>query len=265
MPWCFPCDRSFITENGYNQHLRTSAAHRYQDESSDGGYASSEQYSSSEELGWQCDICDRVFGSEHSRHQHYSSAAGHSYCVPCRRIFMNENNLRQHLHSKLHMGGSIECPFCSLSFTTASGVTIHLESGACTVSGLDRSKINRIVRQLDRNHVITKPMLTMSGYDRPDAVTRATERSWNGRHYECYLCAKQFGTLQGVNAHLASPVHEQKIYRCPKGSCGREYKALSGLVQHVESEICGVMRFAQVQKQARSGIQNMVGRMIGGY
>jgi hypothetical protein len=37
---------------------------------------------------------------------------------------------------------------------------------------------------------------------------------------------------------------------------------LSGLVQHVESESCGVMRFAQVQNQARNGIQNMVGRLI---
>jgi hypothetical protein len=47
-------------------------------------------------------------------------------------------------------------------------------------------------------------------------------------------------------------------------SCRKEYKVLSGLVQHVESESCGVMRFGAVQNQARSGIQNMVGRMITG-
>ena len=47
-------------------------------------------------------------------------------------------------------------------------------------------------------------------------------------------------------------------------SCRREYKLLSWLVQHVESESCGVMRFGMVQSQARCGIQNMVGRMITG-
>lgn len=59
-------------------------------------------------------------------------------------------------------------------------------------------------------------------------------------------------------------MHEQNIYRCPKGGCGREFRALSGLVQHVESESCGLMRFAQVQRQARNGVEKMVWRMIKG-
>ena len=159
------------------------------------------------------------------------------------------------------MGGSIDCPFCKRAFTTASGVVVHLESGTCT-SGLNRQKINAEIQRLDRNNVITRPMLTMPGYDRVETI--ATERSWNGYGYQCYLCRREFGQLNGLNSHLKSPAHEQKLYRCPKASCGREYKMLSGLVQHVESESCGVMRFAQVQTNARNGIQNMVGRMIQG-
>jgi hypothetical protein len=166
------------------------------------------------------------------------------------------------MHSRIHINDFIQCPFCKEGFPTASSVTIHLESGRCSTSGLNRNKINDIVRRLDRKNVITRPMLTMPSCD--ERVMIATERAWKGYFYECYLCSREFGTLQGLNAHIRSPVHEQNLYRCPKGSCGREYKLLSGLVQHVESESCGVMRFVQVQKQVRGGIRNMVGKMIAG-
>ena len=137
-----------------------------------------------------------------------------------------------------------------------------LESGRCTASGLNRHKINHMVHQLDRNNVITRPMITLPGYNNVENI--ATNRAWNGGAFECYLCTREFNTLNGLNCHIRSPVHEQNLYRCPKVGCGREYKLLSGLVQHVESESCGIMRFGMVQAQARNGIQNMVGRMITG-
>ncbi|KAK9490191.1 hypothetical protein V1508DRAFT_285004 [Lipomyces doorenjongii] len=151
-----------------------------------------------------------------------------SYCVSCEHIFINENSLMQHMRSKTHMGNSIQCPYCKRSFTTASGVTIHVESGTCS-SGINRTKINTLVRQLDRNNVITRPMLTMPGYDNVETI--ATELAWNGYGYQCYLCTKHFQTLHGLNNHLKSPVHQQNIYHCPKS----------------------------VQQQARSTIQNMMG------
>ncbi|KAK9365619.1 hypothetical protein V1509DRAFT_632564 [Lipomyces kononenkoae] len=243
MSYCHPCDRWFDTYHAYNQHVQNSDSHQ------GGG------------IEWECEVCDRTFTTERARLQHYSHAAGHPYCVSCDRIFRNDNNLTQHLHSKAHNGNSIQCPFCKRSFTTASGVTIHLESGTCT-SGLNRTKINAIVQQLDRNHVITRPMLTMPGYDNVEPI--ATELAWNGYGYQCYICTKAFQYLYALNNHLKSPVHQQDMYRCPKSSCGRTYKVLSGLVQHVESESCGIMRFMHVQQQARNGIQNMVGKMIAG-
>ena len=117
-----------------------------------------------------------------------------------------------------------------------------------------------MVQRFDRQNVITRPMLTMPGYDHVESF--ATDRAWNGYGFECYLCPKQFSSLRGLNQHIQSPAHEQPIYHCPKVSCGKNFKLLSGLVQHLESESCGLMRFTQIQQQAQGGIQNMVGRMI---
>jgi len=238
MAYCNYCDQHFATHNGYVQHVNTSAAHN--------------------EADWECSVCDRCFVSDHARTQHYINGP-HPYCNPCDRVFQNQNSYNAHMHSRIHMGNSIQCPFCKRPFTVASGVVIHLESGNCS-SGINRQKINEAVRNLDRNNVITRPMITMPGYD--NVQTIATERSFNGSYYECCLCPREFGTLQGLNAHMRSPVHEQAMYRCPKRSCGTNFRLLSSLVQHVESESCGAMQFGQVQQQARNGIHNMVGRMI---
>jgi len=75
----------------------------------------------------------------------------------------------------------------------------------------------------------------MPGYN-SDTPTMAIGRAWNGSGFECYLCHREFSSLNGLNCHIRSPVHEQALYKCPKASCGKNFKMLSGLVQHVESE-----------------------------
>lgn len=154
--------------------------------------------------------------------------------------------------------------YCKSSYPNriclSSSPQIHLESGSCSQSNLDRHKTNTMVQRLVRNNVITRPMIETPGYN--NVQTIATERSWNGRAYKCYLCPREFNSLRGLNQHISSPAHEQNIYRCPGRGCGRNYKLLSGLIQHVESESCGLMRFAQIQYQARNGVESFDGRMI---
>lgn len=133
------------------------------------------------------------------------------------------------MRSRKHMDNPIECPYCKRDFTTASGVVIHLESGNCS-SGINRRMINETISRLDRNNVITNRMITMPGYNAGETI--ATERSWNGQCYACYLCSKGFASLGALNNHMGSPVHEQAIYRCPKRSRGTTFKLLSALVMH---------------------------------
>ncbi|KAJ8058561.1 hypothetical protein OCU04_012739 [Sclerotinia nivalis] len=252
MVYCCPCNRYFNSERSYYQHVENSYAHRTD------GFSNHSYSSSDEQPEFECEGCDSWFWSSKAREDHHIFQHGDRYCGPCKRMFMNENNLMQHQHSKIHQGSAMECPFCPTHYPTASALTIHLESGSCT-SGMNRQTINAQIRRLDRNYIITTPQIE---FPSSSSTSIATGRSWNGCRYECGLCSCEFNTLQGLNGHLSSPVHEQKIYRCPGFRCAREFKSLSGLVQHIESESCGVMKFSNVQNTARGGINNMVGRMI---
>ncbi|KAJ5490362.1 Zinc finger C2H2 [Penicillium expansum] len=81
--------------------------------------------------------------------ENHMTAKGHykNYCQECRRSFMNENCLRQHLNSKTHRGTNIACPFCRTGFVTVSGVSHHLESGSCPqAKGLNRDRIHHIMK-----------------------------------------------------------------------------------------------------------------------
>ncbi|TGO48685.1 hypothetical protein BOTNAR_0464g00020 [Botryotinia narcissicola] len=231
MYYCDPCDRYFNSENSYNQHVENSSAH-HNFEPSDDGYSSSNA-----EPEFECSGCDSWFWSSVARENHHVSQHGHRYWIPN------------------------EMSSLSTQYPTVSALIVHLESGRCP-SGSNRERINAAIRCLDKNHVITTPLME---YSYPSFTNIATERSWNGFYYECSMCHRGFNTLQGLNGHLRSPVHDQRMYRCPGPSCGREFIVLSGLVQHVESESCGVMRFANVQKSASGGIDKMVRKMIGSW
>jgi len=41
----------------------------------------------------------------------------------------------------------------------------------------------------------------------------------------------------------------QALYHCPNRQCGKEFKALAAVINHLESETCGAMRFGTVQRR----------------
>ena len=118
---------------------------------------------------------------------------------------------------------------------------------------MTRDQLNRLVVRRDTPNYITIRERLIDGpldgrYEPPPPTdTWATERSWNGEAYECFLCGGTFETLARLNKHLQSPPHAQKIYRCPKSDCRTEFATLSGLYQHVEGGTCGVRVFRQVR------------------
>ena len=168
----------------------------------------------------------------------------------------------QHLNSSVHRPRDVACPFrgCGRAFVSRSALVLHLEEGACR-SGIDRSTINRYVRQYDTNNIITDPSrLLTSGSSSDNTKYYASGRSWNGYRYECYLCHNTYTSLTSLNQHLASPIHQDKIYICPASNCRARFTTLSALCQHIESEKCGVSKFKAVQNNM-DAIFHQMGRI----
>jgi hypothetical protein len=62
------------------------------------------------------------------------------------------------------------------------------------------------------------------------------------------MCHREFGSLQALNQHVNSPAHREKVYHCPGRTCSKDFTALASLFNHLESEVCGAVRFEAVQR-----------------
>ncbi|KAK2811853.1 hypothetical protein FQN50_001891 [Emmonsiellopsis sp. PD_5] len=233
---CETCGKKFHNQNAANQHMN-SVGH------------------------WApkipCETCSLKFKSQAAADQHMVREAHYlNYCKPCNKRFISQNNLKMHLNSKIHRGSTIPCPFCNANYTTASGLSHHLESGSCPrAPQLNRETIYRMARERDPNGFITNNLIGWR--DEENATYQATNRAFNGTYWECYICHKKFNTIGSLNAHLNSPTHKQKVYHCPnvKQKCGKQFVSLAALFSHLESEMCSFMRFENVQRQVGNVFQ----------
>ncbi|KAF1828624.1 hypothetical protein BDW02DRAFT_511913 [Decorospora gaudefroyi] len=233
---CQTCGKRFHTQNAVNQHM--------------------------DALGhWApkipCETCGRKFHTQDAVHQHMREQAHYkNYCKRCGLGFQNKNNLQMHLTSKVHRGTNVLCPFCKVGYTSASGLTHHFETGACPhAPKLNRDTILNMIRQRDPHGVITNKQIEW--HKEKDFKYSVTNRAFNGSYWECYICHDEFSTKPALNAHINSPVHKQKVYRCPNSTkeCGKQFVTLAGLFNHLESEACAFMRFEKVQQQVKCVLQ----------
>lgn len=145
----------------------------------------------------------------------------------------------------------------------------HLERGSCPgAPQLNRDQMYKFVRSRDTSGIISKKLIGWVG--EANVTCEASSRSWNGYGYECYLCAKQCSSLSGLNQHLNSAVHkytasmrrkaytghrfrlvtdQQELYHCPNLSCRANFKTFAAIINHLESESCGAVRFDRVQQR----------------
>ncbi|KAI5118107.1 hypothetical protein M0805_003461 [Coniferiporia weirii] len=273
--YCQRCDKHFNTDNGFInhsvskhyfcvEHRRTwdtaEGLRQHYIQSGDHYYCTicstllNDEYdflNHGEKYHYVCGSCVTIFASSNALINH--NDCEHYYCRECDRVFQTAANLASHKASSIHKPRNVNCPGrgCRKAFISVSALILHAESGTCP-SGVTRSTVDAFVARLDRQNVITNPARMITGpygHQTPPAEPEywATERSWNGYAYECFLCDSTFRTLWSLDAHLKSPRHRERIYRCPMAGCGQEYQVLSALSQHVERGSCGARRNTQVQ------------------
>lgn len=215
-----------------------------------------------------CETCSAKFHTEKAAGQHMQARGHYQYhCKACKKSFPNGNSLQmastltysirvsrffqsnhpKHLNSKIHRGANVPCPFCRTGFTSASGLSHHLETGSCNnAPSLNREKLLALVRKRDPHGVITNKQI--GWHDEQNITYEANHLSYNGGAWECYICHREFTTLNGLNMHLNSPRHKGKIYHCPnERGCAKQFVSLAGFFNHLESETCSFMRFDKVQ------------------
>ncbi|KIP12214.1 hypothetical protein PHLGIDRAFT_124365 [Phlebiopsis gigantea 11061_1 CR5-6] len=201
-----------------------------------------------------CQQCRRHFDHDEHLTEHYEY--DHRYCRDCNEI--HEHSLQEHDRQEHHYCVPCRSSFqrldCARAFVTNAHLIAHWESGACR-SGVTRHSIDRFAIQADGGGVITDAARLIA---HGDGATSGRPRTRGA--YECVLCHRAFRTLGALNAHLRSPAHAARIYKCPNvfDGCGVQCSTLSGLVQHVESECCGVQRF---RRQVDPLMDNFTGGM----
>ncbi|EMD65832.1 hypothetical protein COCSADRAFT_86158, partial [Bipolaris sorokiniana ND90Pr] len=126
-------------------------------------------------------------------------------CTVYERHFDSLNNLRH--HKLVHLEPSIECYGCTRSFTTYSGMIIHLESGTCT-SGIDTLDLNESAAMcyqwkkfLDEEYRDD----ILSCYDFEEEYFSAVYL------FRCPECDTTFSKLSGLFQHVSSGSCEQKL------------------------------------------------------
>ncbi|RDB28168.1 hypothetical protein Hypma_001532 [Hypsizygus marmoreus] len=239
--YCEECERLFVHSEALSEHRRNAPVHRSSD---------SNTTSSNDETPF-CASCNRWFVDLKSLYQHLANNSRHNWCFVCSRDFATETSLNQHMSSRVHNGYSFDCPLCSKSFKVPSSIAHHIESGGCDAK-ITRHQVKDAVHSIGiiPTISISRRLQSSSGGTRTITTYSATELAFNGSTYECYLCHKTFRKLTYLNAHLASPAHDEDEFKCP--GCKGKFKLISALVQHIESEACGMAKFKQVEDYATS-------------
>lgn len=112
---------------------------------------------------------------------------------------------------------------------------------------MHRNKLYRYIKNRDHRSLITNKELAWHGEKTYTINPTAAWNPWS-KAFECYLCYKLHMTLTGLKKHLESSRHQQSLYHCVKRSCGKEFKTLAALINHLQSESCKIMGLQQVQK-----------------
>jgi len=249
--YCRAHDKTFNSEYSLQSHYRQSIDHHFCRKCECDFHGEDELWKHTEEDHHACRQCHELFDHYDELKEH--DLDEHTYCTDCKRPFQNETNLFHHLSTKHQQSATVRCPdrACNRAFFSHRALMRHLKSGTCP-SRMAGMHLNHVILGADPDDYITDPERMLSSARRryetpPPAESWATERSWNGEAYECFLCRATFDTLARLNRHLQSPRHDEHTYWCPKPDCHAEFAMLRGLCQHVEGGSCGVRTFRRAR------------------
>ncbi|KAH7187779.1 hypothetical protein DER44DRAFT_680191 [Fusarium oxysporum] len=187
------------------------------------------------QLGFRCIRCNKGFRSASAREQHIRDSADHYICHICPEPFDYEtqNELNDHLETEHHI-----CTYCDRPpFRTSKQLDQHDvdKHNMCivcrkyyrTIQNLKMHKITHAEKNIecagcDRLFVTESAMLLHLEAGTCDSIADRYYVTLLGR--QCYRTYEYQSVTPGYD------------FRCP--TCESDFHLMSGLVQHVESDIC---------------------------
>uniref|UniRef100_G1P7W0 Zinc finger protein 275 n=1 Tax=Myotis lucifugus TaxID=59463 RepID=G1P7W0_MYOLU len=198
----------------------------------------------SEEKGWECGDCGKVFRgvSEFNEHRKSHVAVeprpGPSQALDdamekreqmeeaCSRDFPDRQELLK--HQRMHTGHlPFDCDDCGKSFRGVNGLAEHqrIHSGAKPYGCAHCGKLFRRSSELTHRRIHTgeKP------YGGPSDLIKHRRIHSGLKPYECDKCGKAFRRSSGLSRHRRT---HSGAKRCECSECGRVFKRRSSLQKH---------------------------------
>ncbi|KAK8028689.1 hypothetical protein PG991_005745 [Apiospora marii] len=229
---CNTCEMFFSSKREVEEHMTSEGHWDYtdEDESTYGDDAVDSSYDGDDTDSYACDLCHGSFATEEECIKH--EAFAHRWCYDCVKYFPTVSD------AWVHRARLIKCAFCNRHFASATTLCAHLERNGCrNRSNITDKQIYELVCSKVPDCMHSKNPIKWN-----EITYEANALAWNGSAYECCLCRKRFSTLPMLNGHLRSPVHQDSLYHCPKKHCFRGFMYISSVMNHLESESCGLMR-----------------------
>ncbi|KAI1821698.1 hypothetical protein F4861DRAFT_444798 [Xylaria intraflava] len=212
----FECDRcARCFDNGFERLKHMAAVNHFQ---------------------WECAMCGETWDTEKLMTAHEQIT--HNYCGQCKEAFETTNEFKMHMGSaSKHQDYPIKCHFCNEGHQTGTSLTAHLKSGSCPgAAGMNRQNLQQSISGKNPNGIPTNNAMVLHGSAQKE-VGNDPQDSAGGT--ECHICHRNFASALGLQAHLKSPVHQDKLYPCPNKNCSRQFVSVGGLTSHLESQSCG--------------------------
>jgi len=214
---------------------------------------------------FQCRFCDPVEKFTYHVDLKLHEANCHPFCLQCDIAFKHNDDIAAHLVRERHAPRAVRCVSgdCPRKFVNLPAAVQHIEAGTCPsevksddilmwIIGNDPESL--LIDSCALMEHLKKSVVTVvDGSDDETVVVDATNDGSpisNSDAFGCTICNKSFPLLRSLKAHMASPVHDPRIYRCPRGDCTRTFQTLSSLLQHIDKGRCGAKYIQSPMKDA---------------
>ncbi|PWW73582.1 hypothetical protein C7212DRAFT_365706 [Tuber magnatum] len=199
-------------------------------------------------------------------------------CPGCDLLFNTVSGIAQHIESGQCLGNISPSEFRELvnyenTPLAKQDLPTNILAGSTTThtwrAGIIPQRVKAALAETGSSSkpekLVPKGFVSVLDYTIPAKPSRPPVENlrehWN-EMFKMYVCprpkcGKKLASMTGLKAHLESNAHEKKLFRCP--SCYHSFVSSSALIQHAESESCGIKRspaYKQLIKGATGGLVN---------